>query len=138
MKLPPERQGARWFAQARQDCDAAALLREAGHRNLACFHAQQAAEKAVKAYLYAQGEEEVWGHSVAGLMRDAASFDPALEDLRRTGAALDKFYIATRYANGLPDGLPADAYTDEEAEDAIHKARIILEAMDQRMAPPLY
>ena len=133
MRLPPERQGQRWLAQARQDLDAARLLRQGGHPNLACFHAQQAAEKAVKAFLYGQGLEEVWGHSVSALLHDAASYDASLAEFRPRGAALDKFYITTRYPNGLPDGVPADAYTIEEAADAIGKAESILEAVGQRL-----
>ena len=134
MRLPAETQGERWLAQARQDVDAAAVLLRSGHRNLACFHAQQAAEKAAKAFLYAQGVEDVWGHSVASLLRDAASYESAFEPLRPKGAALDKFYIPTRYPNGLPDGLPQDAYTEEEATDAIAKAAGIIEAVADQLA----
>ncbi|MFA6110085.1 MAG: HEPN domain-containing protein, partial [Candidatus Latescibacterota bacterium] len=101
MRLPPEQEGQRWLAQARQDLEAAAVLRESGHRNLTCFHAQQAAEKGVKAFLYAQGLDEVWGHSVAILLRDAATYQERFAALRPIGAALDKFYITTRYPNGL-------------------------------------
>lgn len=133
MRLPPETQGLRWLMQAGQDLEAARILAASGHCNLACFHAQQAAEKAAKAFLYAQGLEEVWGHSVAVLLRDAASFRPELADLRPTGAALDKFYITTRYPNGLPDGVPADAYTEPEASDAIAKASTIIAAVRQRL-----
>mgnify|MGYP006311376993 CR=1 FL=1 len=131
MRLPPETQGKRWLAQAGQDLDAASVLLRSGHRNLACFHAQQAAEKAVKAFLYSQGLEEVWGHSVASLLRDAASHHAAFEELRAEGAALDKFYIPTRYPNGLPDGLPQDAYTETEATDAIARAERIIETVKQ-------
>ncbi|MBN2449598.1 MAG: HEPN domain-containing protein [Lentisphaeria bacterium] len=135
MNLPPERQGERWFAQARQDLDAASVLLRAGHPNLACFHAQQAAGKAAKAFLYARGAEDVRGHSVASLLRDAASYDAAIEAWRPGGAALDKFYIATRYPNGLPDGLPVDAYTPDEATNAIARAVAILEALGTRLKP---
>lgn len=131
MRLPPEQEGQRWLAQARQDLEAAAVLLKSGHRNLTCFHAQQAAEKGVKAFLYAQGLDEVWGHSVAVLLRDAATYQESLTALRPIGAALDKFYITTRYPNGLPDGLPADAYTESEAIDAIDKASSILDAVQR-------
>ena len=134
MRLRPDQQGQRWLAQARQDLDAAAVLRRSGHRNLACFHAQQAAEKGVKAFLYAQGLDEVWGHSVATLLRDAATYHEGFVELRPVGAALDKFYITTRYPNGLPDGVPADAYTEDEAAGAIARAAGILDVVEQRLA----
>lgn len=77
--------------------------------------------------------DEVWGHSVAALLRDAATYHEGLDALRPTGAALDKFYITTRYPNGLPDGVPADAYTEQEAADAIAKAGSILRAVAQHV-----
>jgi len=45
-------EGARWLRQAEQDLDDARFLKEGGRHNLACFMGQQAAEKAIKAYLY--------------------------------------------------------------------------------------
>ncbi|MGD8967651.1 MAG: hypothetical protein PVI07_09095 [Anaerolineae bacterium] len=30
-----------------------------------------------------------------------------------------RYYVATRYPNGLPDGIPADTYTRQAAEDAV-------------------
>lgn len=76
----------------------------------------------------------MWGHSVAVLLRDAATYHQGFVALRPVGAALDKFYITTRYPNGLPDGVPADAYTDEEAAGAIEKASGILDVVQQRLA----
>jgi len=129
MRLPPEAQGRRWLTQARQDLDAARLLADSGHCNPACFRAQQAAQKAAKAVLYAEGLDEVWGHSVAALLREAATDPAELAALQATGAVLDKFYIFTRYPNGLPDGVPADAYTAQEAAEAISKAAAIIAAV---------
>jgi HEPN domain-containing protein len=51
----------------------------ANHRNaVACFLAQQAAEKALNGLLYAAGAEVVLGHSVAALCREVAVVDPDL------------------------------------------------------------
>ena len=126
-------EGRRWMAQAERDLDAAELLAGGKHFNLACFHAQQAAEKAVKAFLYAQGVEDPWGHSVGQLLEDARSFDVRFADVVHVGALLDKFYIPTRYPNGLPGGIPSSAYSEQEAQEAMHKAREILRAMAERM-----
>lgn len=89
------------------------------HFNWACFLAQQCAEKAAKAYLYARGVEDPWGHSVADLLADAVTYDDSLSSLMTTGALLDKFYIPTRYPNGLPGGLPSKAYSEMEARQAM-------------------
>ena len=90
-------EGRRWLLQAKQDLDDARYNLEGERYHLACFLSQQSAEKALKAFLYAQGEKMVWWHSVAELCKRAASFDRSLEEIRRKVATLDKYYIPTRY-----------------------------------------
>ena len=46
-------EGERWLEQAQADLDVVCTLITAGHYAAACFHSQQAAEKALKAVLYA-------------------------------------------------------------------------------------
>ena len=45
----------RWFIQAQADLAVVRTLRTEGHYAAACFHAQQAAEKALRAVLFSQG-----------------------------------------------------------------------------------
>jgi len=123
----PLEEANRWIRAAENDLQAAEAMVASRHFNWACFLAQQAAEKAVKAYLYAQGVEDPWGHSVADLLRDALTYNAALRDLQPTGALLDKFYIPTRYPNGLPGGLPSEAYSEAEALQARAWALTIIE-----------
>jgi HEPN domain-containing protein len=42
-------------------------------------------------------------------------------------AALDKFYIPTRYPNGLPDLTPGQTYVAQDATGAIEKAKFFVE-----------
>ena len=107
------------------------LLRERRY-HLVCFLAQQSAEKAAKALLYLQGVETPWGHSVYELLEEAAQEDPSLTSLVEKGAVLDKYYIPTRYPNGLPGGIPAKAFDLQDAERALGHAREILEAVRRR------
>ena len=65
-------EGARWLRQAEQDLDDARFLKEGGRHNMACFMGQQAAEKAIKAYLYHKRVEDVWGHSLLDLCEDGS------------------------------------------------------------------
>jgi hypothetical protein len=51
--------------------------------------------------------------------RAAAAFDPAFEEHARSWSVLDGYYVPTRYPNGLPDGIPADVYTRQPAQDAV-------------------
>jgi HEPN domain-containing protein len=134
MKPSLEEEAARWLAEADEDLEVARVLSDTGHFSRACFHAQQGGEKALKAFLYSRGADEPWGHSVAKLIEDSASFDPALGDLRRLGNVLDRFYIPTRYPNGLPGGLPSKAYCKEDASEAIARGRELVTAIRLRLA----
>lgn len=126
-------EGLRWLEQAEADRHGAQLLFDGGSFHLACFVAQQVAEKALKAFIYAQGEELVVGHSVEALSRWAAEFDADFERLRGTVAPLDGYYIPTRYPNGLPDSIPALVYTQGAAEDAMRMADQVLQTVQQKL-----
>lgn len=122
MRNNPYEEGQRWLAQATVDLRWAKHLAEEGGWHLSCFLAQQVTEKALKAFLYAQGEEIVVGHSVARLCAAAAGYRPEFDAKRRRWSLLDGYYIPTRYPNGLPDGIPAEVYTREAAFGAVELA----------------
>lgn len=113
-------EGLRWLRQAEEDLDAAEKSAQIlGKHYLACFLAQQAAEKALKAVFYARGAVSVRGNSVAELCTSAASFDPELAAQRSRLAKLDRYYIPTRYPNGLSGGHPFEAFDARDSEDAV-------------------
>jgi len=68
-------QGKRWLEQAKEDLKWARMLAEKGGYHIACFLAQQVAEKAIKAFLYASGETIVLGHSVSILAQKATQYN---------------------------------------------------------------
>jgi HEPN domain-containing protein len=120
-----------WFRQAELDLGAARDARLSGHHEWACFAAQQAAEKAVKAVHESAGVE-AWGHSVTELLR---GLDGIPADLLDTARALDKHYIPTRYPNAHPAGAPGELYTASEADRALADAESILEHVRRRLPP---
>jgi HEPN domain-containing protein len=126
MKPSPREEGTRWLLQARRDIDDAGYARAGNRFNLACFLSQQAAEKAIKSYLYAQGRALVLGHSVASLCQDATAFDADFEKFRQQAAPLDKYYIPTRYPNGLPGGIPSEAFDQADADRALELAQYVI------------
>jgi HEPN domain-containing protein len=128
-------EGVRWLSQAQEDLKWANHLAGQGGYHLACFLAQQVAEKALKAFLYAQGEEVVLGHSVERLSRSASVYDPAFAEKALTWSLLDGYYIPTRYPNGLPDGIPADVYTEQAAWQAVKLAREAVEFVEGLIQP---
>ena len=127
MKLETIAEGRRWLLQAEQDLDDAEFNLSGGRYNVACFLAQQSAEKALKAYLFSRGAEEVWGHSVAELCKDAQTFDPIFNQLDSKAAPLDKYYIPTRYPNALPGGIPSKAFDENDAKSAIRLAKEVID-----------
>jgi HEPN domain-containing protein len=129
----PLAEGFRWLEQAQADFRGAEALLAAQSYHLACFVAQQVAEKALKAFLYAQGEELVMGHSVEMLSARAAAYDAGFESLRVRIASLDAFYIPTRYPNGLPDSIPARVFGLRNAEDALAQARLVLDSVGEKL-----
>ena len=123
-----------WLAQAVRDLEQAQASQGESRHEWACFAAQQSAEKVLKAYLYAQEVELVWGHSVRELCTTAATFDAAFEELGREVAPLDQYYIPTRYPNGLPGGVPFEAYNVEDGQRALRLARQVLDAVRERLS----
>lgn len=119
MRRPPLAEGMRWLDQAHEDLHWTQHLAREGAYHLACFLAQQVTEKALKAFLYAQGEEMVIGHSVARLCASAADHLPAFAEKAREWSILDGYYVPTRYPNSLPDDIPAHVYTRRAADEAV-------------------
>jgi HEPN domain-containing protein len=134
MRNRPIKEGRRWLKQAQADLYWCRRLAEQGAYHLACFLSQQVAEKALKAFLYAQGEDIVLGYSVECLCAAAAEYDPQFQTLARTWSILDSYYIPTRYPNGLSDGIPADVYTRQAAEGAVGLAGEAVELVAARLA----
>lgn len=122
-----------WFNQAMRDLEQAADSRRAGRHEWACFAAQQAAEKAVKA-LHLHLRQEAWGHVIAKLLQELPETVRAPEGLIEKGRVLDNFYIPPRYPNSHPQGAPFEHYGPLHSEEAIRYAREIVEFIGSQMA----
>ncbi len=120
-----------WFAQADSDLAQARDSATAGRHEWACFAAQQAAEKAVKA-LHLHRGQEAWGHVVARLLRELPDAPPG--DLVEKAKVLDGYYIPTRYPNGHPAGPPFEHYGTLHSGQAIQYAGEILDFVRSSMA----
>jgi len=122
MRENPEKEGLRWLEQAKEDLKWAKHLSERGGYHIACFLAQQVGEKALKAFLYARGEEIVLGHSIERLNSSASAFDAEFTGKSGKWAILDGYYVPTRYPNSLPGSIPARVYTMDAAKEAVRLA----------------
>jgi len=92
---------------------------------------QQAAEKALKAYCYLKGERTVLGHSLLALIRKCNKYRRDFLNLEKECKTLDKYYIISRYPNGLPGLTPAEYFDQEEAEKAIGQASKIIRFVEK-------
>ena len=107
-----------WLKQAQRDLAHARGALDASFYEWACFAAQQAAEKAVKAvYLRAGGV--AWGHSVTVLLESLPRDLRPDEDMVDAAKELDRHYVPSRYPNAHPGGAPYEYYTRKEAERAV-------------------
>ena len=135
MKKPYKEESLRWLTHAKDEFEDADELRKRGRFYLALFHFQQATEKAFKAYLYLKVEsvQIFHTHSIGDLLEMAVELDP---DFKQVASAkkLDRYYIMTRYPNGLPGGVPSRYFDDpEEAEEAMRIARSAIELIEGKI-----
>ena len=120
------RRTADWLRQAEADFRAANNLTRSEDYAFACFAAQQAAEKALKAVL----EERVvpaFGHDLfelVGAVQDTGLTVPG--DVVEACARLNRMYIPTRYPDAFAAGAPADRFTRQDAEGAVADAERII------------
>ena len=130
MSLSKNRHEAeRWVLTAEEDLAAAILLCDARMYAQCCFLAQQSGEKAVKA-LWNLEDADPWGHSIQRLVTDFPGKDSLPDSLIwiERAALLDKFYIPTRYPNGLPDLTPGQVYRLDDAVRGVEAARALVAA----------
>lgn len=123
---------AQWLEFARRDLDAGeSLMRDANYL-LACFHCQQAIEKALKAFLLHNGQSPPRIHSLDTLLNQCIAFDAALSAFQVGCRRVDQYYMPSRYPDiGLP-ALPGQT----EAQKALDDARAVLNAIETRISPP--
>ncbi len=125
----PGVEARRWWEQALDDLAFVRWVQEEGRFfDKGCFMAQQAAEKAIKACHYARGERFVPGHSTYELYEALGASEAGLSNLAEACRRLDRFYIPTRYPNGLPGGVPAGIFTAGDLDQAVRDAATVLDA----------
>ena len=135
MSLEKNRQQAqRWLKTAEGDLSAAVILFENGKYAHSCFQSQQAGEKALKAIWFFL-DADPWGHSIKKLIQDLEQIDlntyKEFEPLKRNAVLLDRYYITTRYPDGLPDLTPEEVFLEEDAQQCIDNAGIIIRTISR-------
>jgi len=126
-----------WIRQAESDLVVAKELKGNDRWCWAAFCAQQAAEKAAKALVYAAGATPPTsgkdGHAINKVLGHLPDL-PDSKRLRDAASALLRHESGARYPDlrqddrGLPPAIaaPADFYTERVAEEAIENAEIMI------------
>lgn len=135
MKKSNLEEAKRWFIHATDEFNDACELKDRGRFYLALFHFQQSAEKALKAYLYqiTSSEESFFTHSIYELIEMLSAQDIDFKKIENA-SKLDKYYIPTRYPNGLPGGVPSRFFKDpKETEEAMQLAKMVIELVREKL-----
>jgi HEPN domain-containing protein len=117
-----------WVEKAEEDylgCLALQRRRRVPLPGLVCFHAQQCAEKYLKALLWTHGYTVPRIHDLPELLRQCEQVDSALASLRTAAGFLNAFSVAARYP-GLSTGA-------SDAQDAVRHMREIRRVLRQQL-----
>ena len=122
-----------WYKQALRDLEQAVDSQKLGRHEWACFAAQQAAGKVVKA-LHLKNRQETWGHVVSRLLHELPNSIEIPELLIEKARVLDNYYIPARYPNGHPESAHFEHYDVLQSSEAIQYASEIIEFVNHQMA----
>ena len=115
-----------WLRKAQSDEVAVDVTLRAHALDVACFHAQQAAEKYLKAFLTHHEAPFPYTHNLSKLVELCAQIDPDFRSLLPQVAPLTPYAVRPRYdASFWP--------TQEEAEQARSVAHAVFEFVLRRL-----
>jgi HEPN domain-containing protein len=118
---------AEWLTSARSDLAYAEMTPPAeGRFEQGCFHAQQAAEKALKALLLRHDQEPPYVHSIQVLLDLLAALGLGVEGVQ-TAAVLTGYAVLSRYPPF------AEPVTETEWRAASHLARQVVTWVEQQL-----
>ena len=123
---------AEWMSHAKSDLRLARLAAddEFVRREQACFHAQQAAEKAIKGLLLYRGIEFPLTHDIEELLEIAEHAGLALPKDIADVSHLTPYAVETRYPGYW------DEITEDDLEEAVRLAKMTVEWADEALTKP--
>ncbi len=120
-----------WLTKALHDLQAAErlLIGPDPLCDAAAFHCQQAAEKALKAYLTWRDERFEKTHSLVALVARCLRSDASFEELRTAATSLAPYAVALRYPGEMPN------LTETHAREALAQAHVVWNFVRERLPP---
>ncbi len=122
----------RWLRQSEYDLKAAEWNQQGGFYAPACFYAQQAAAKSLRAFLFLMREDARETRSVVDLLDRALTYEEGFKSFVGSSTSLDIYYKTSRFPDALPGGIPAEVITQKDSRDAIKQASDILSIVEKR------
>jgi HEPN domain-containing protein len=122
----------RWLRQAEYDIKVAEWNLEGRFYAPACFWAQQAAAKGLRAFLFFYSEDARESRSVSDLLDRALTYEEEFKNVVGSSTNLDLYYKTSRFPDALPGGIPADVLTEKDAKEAITKASDIIRIVEKK------
>lgn len=116
-----------WLRKAESDLASAGLCVSAGEAlDTACFHAQQAAEKCINAYLTEHEIDFPFIHNLEKLIELCSRRDPSFTTIKTLGQELTPYAVELRYDDEFwPTG--------ETAREALETATAIRDFVQDRL-----
>lgn len=111
-----------WLRSAERDVAVARLARDV-QPALAAFHAQQAAEKALKAAVIALTDDHARTQSAGAIISELRRLGVVVEaSVEADARALDLYYLASRYPDAVADNDPGEVVPVEDAVRALERS----------------
>jgi HEPN domain-containing protein len=113
----------RWLTKSQHDLSSAIILMEGDEKypDISVYHCQQAAEKAIKAYLIYQDIVFEKTHNLVALLSDCINLDSRFEQWKNVALILTPYATDFRYPRETMEP------TKEEAQEAIIMTKAIVD-----------
>jgi HEPN domain-containing protein len=126
-----------WLAKANRDLESARRLagEPAAYLDTAIYHCQQAAEKALKAFLVYRQVAFEKVHNLSLLLEYCADVDPAFRELSDAAADLTPYATAFRYPDEFFEAEPDKEQFNQAFRQAEQTLQFVLQRLPKDILP---
>ena len=137
MDDPKTRLARAWLVKANRDLGSAQRLagEPAAYLDTAIYHCQQAAEKALKAFLVYRDVAFEKVHNLSVLVEYCADIDPAFRELADAAADLTPYTTAFRYPDEFFEAEPDQEQFNQAFGQAKQILQFVLERLPKSVVP---
>ena len=120
----------RWLRQGERSLAVTRLLMHEGFWSDVCFHSQQTAQMALKAFLHLTGHRPLLTHSVGELVQQCAEEHSEFQVFTALSAEVEEYYVTTRYPDAVDSpAVPFEMFIEKQACEALGYAQEIVETV---------